>query len=223
MASFDTSAFIDPVMRFRKRAIENSATPITIHEWSAEEVPGGVPTVAGWHNLKVKAEENQFWFYFNGQEMPGCPYADTTTTTELLSSGPVGVYVFKRNFMGNNLDTTYICVDDLKVTSIPTAIGNDVSVHKPQEFRLYQNYPNPFNPVTTINFALEQSGDVDLSIYDINGKPIRTLISGTFTAGEKSVKWDATDDRGNRITSGVYFYCLKTPNWSETRKMILIK
>jgi hypothetical protein len=125
--------------------------------------------------------------------------------------------------MGNVLDTTYICVDDLKVTSIPTSIGNDFAIDRLQEFRLHQNYPNPFNPITTINFVLRNSSDVNLTVYDINGKSIRSLVSGKLTAGEKSVNWDATDHLGNKVTSGVYFYTLKTPTWSETKKMILIK
>ena len=223
MASFDPLSLLTPVMRFRKRPIENPATPVTLHEWPAEEIPGGVPTEAGWQNLKVRAEGNQFWFYFNDQEMPGCPYADTTTTSELLNSGAVGVYVFKMNFMGDALDTTYICVDDLKVTSIPTAIEDEFASLKPQTYELYQNYPNPFNPTTKIDFVLGETSEVNLTVYDITGKPLRTLLNGKLSPGQKTVSWDATDEAGHRVTSGVYFYTLKTPNWSQTKKMILIK
>jgi len=223
MASFDTLAFIDPVMRFRKRPIESSGSPITLHEWPADTIPGGIPTEAGWHKLAVKADENQFWFYFDDQEMPGCPYSDTTTTTVHLNSGAVGIYVFKMNFMGNVIDTTYICVDDLKMSSISTAIENEISANKPDNFVLYQNYPNPFNPTTTINFVLEQTSEVNLTIYDITGKPVLTLLSGMLTPGQKTVNWDAIDEAGNKVTSSVYFYTLKTPHWSETKKMIVIK
>jgi len=223
MATFDPASVLAPVMRFRKRPIENPASPITLAEWPPQVIPGGVPTEAGWQHLKVRAEENQFWFYFNDQEMPGCPYADTTTTTELLSSGAVGVYVFKLNFFENYLDTTYICVDDLKVTSIPVAIEDEFASQKLQMYELYQNYPNPFNPTTKIDFVLEQASEVNLTVYDITGKPLRTLISGKLSQGQKTVNWDATDEAGNKVTSGVYFYTLKTPNWSQTKKMILIK
>jgi hypothetical protein len=223
MASFDTLSLIDPVMRFRKRPIENPAVPIILHEWSADSIPGGVPTQAGWHKMTIKAEENQFWFYFNDQEMPGCPFSDTTTTTAHLSNGPIGVYVFKRNFMGDALDTTYIYVDDLKVISIPTSIENDIIAGNPINFHVLQNYPNPFNPTTTIEFVLEKTNAANLTVFDITGKRVRTLVDGILPAGRKMVNWDATDHEGNSVAAGIYFYTLRTQSFSETKRMLLIK
>ena len=223
MASFDTLSYLEPLMRFRKRPVESPANPITIQEWSADIIPGGVPKEAGWHKLAVKADGNQFWFYFDDQEMPGCPYSDTTTTTALLTKGPIGVYVFKMNFMGNVLDTTYICVDDIKVTSIATAIEDEIVGISPHSYLLRQNYPNPFNPITNIEFDLKESQTVSLIIYNLAGKKIKTLVDGTLSSGLKNVIWDATDEAGNKVTSGVYFYTLKTHEWSDTKRMTLIK
>jgi hypothetical protein len=85
-------------------------------------------------------------------------------------------------------------------------------------FTLKQNYPNPFNPATTIEFALPRNAEVSLKVYDILGKEIATLISQAMTAGSYSYELDAS-----QWTSGVYFYRLEAGDYSELRKMILMK
>jgi hypothetical protein len=88
---------------------------------------------------------------------------------------------------------------------------------------LRQNYPNPFNPVTEICFELPHSSDVDLTVYDVQGRRVRTLVTGTLTAGAKRVTWDGRDVGGNSVSSGVYFYTLRTPSQTISKKMILLK
>jgi len=88
----------------------------------------------------------------------------------------------------------------------------------PEFFELKQNYPNPFNPVTTISYSLPKSGPVELIIYNNLGQKIETLIQKYQPAGSYSVNFAA----GN-IASGIYFYQLKTQQFSETRKMLLVK
>ncbi len=88
----------------------------------------------------------------------------------------------------------------------------------PEEFSLIQNYPNPFNPSTFITYALPQSGNVSLKIYDALGKEVTTLVNSFKNAGVYEVKFDASD-----LTSGVYFYQLVTENFADTKKMILMK
>ena len=90
-------------------------------------------------------------------------------------------------------------------------------------YTLSQNYPNPFNPETTIEFGIPTPGFVEISIYDINGKLIRTLVSGQRSAGNHIVKWNASDEAGNRLTSGVYYYQVKVGDFQQTHKMILMK
>ena len=85
------------------------------------------------------------------------------------------------------------------------------------------NVPNPFNPSTTIGYNLVTQAHVELSIYDVSGALVRTLVSGTQSAGEKSVAWDGRSNAGNAMASGVYFFRLKTSEYVQTRKMILIK
>jgi len=87
---------------------------------------------------------------------------------------------------------------------------------------LFQNQPNPFSPETRIDFDLPQNGSVELGIYSVNGRLIRTLIRDERTAGSHSVKWDGRDDQGERVAGGVYFYSLVAPGIEESRQMILL-
>ena len=83
--------------------------------------------------------------------------------------------------------------------------------------------PNPFNPSTTIRYSLEKGGNAELTVYDVAGRQIRTLVSGFVPEGEHRVTWNGQDDRGIPAASGVYFYRLRTDGFVETRKMVLLK
>ena len=87
-----------------------------------------------------------------------------------------------------------------------------------KEFKLSQNYPNPFNPSTTINFTLPAASDVQLTVFNLLGQRVATLIDGSRTAGEYSVRFDARN-----LASGVYFYMLQAGDFTLQRKMTLIK
>ncbi len=92
----------------------------------------------------------------------------------------------------------------------------------PCSFSLHQNYPNPFNPETTLSFDLHDATDVSLKVYNINGQLISTLADEYLSAGTHFRQWGGTDDNGNGVASGVYFYRLNAGKWSETKKMLLI-
>jgi hypothetical protein len=93
----------------------------------------------------------------------------------------------------------------------------------PQVYQLQQNYPNPFNPTTAISYVLPKATDVTLVVYNTLGQKVKTLVATSQTAGEHSVEWDGTDDTGSPVASGVYLYKLSSPDYSSTRKMMLIK
>jgi hypothetical protein len=97
------------------------------------------------------------------------------------------------------------------------------SRERPSEFDLSQNYPNPFNPSTKIEFTLARSGFVTLQIYDTLGRKVRTLVSEELSSGYKSVIWDGKNEDGDEVASGVYFYQLKVGDFSEPKKMLLLK
>jgi hypothetical protein len=85
-------------------------------------------------------------------------------------------------------------------------------------FNLSQNYPNPFNPVTTINFDVPVSTYVNLTVYDINGRQVETLVNGNKSEGKYSVNFDAS-----MLPSGTYIYRLAAGNYSAMRKMVVVK
>ncbi len=119
---------------------------------------------------------------------------------------------------------------ELDTTHIEVVSGMDAGSLSavPKQFYLKQNYPNPFNPLTEINFQLSDKGRVNLSIYDILGQKVATLISGQRPAGQYTVTWQGRNDRGFNVHSGVYFYRLTLTSggqtlYSHTRKMIYLK
>jgi hypothetical protein len=88
---------------------------------------------------------------------------------------------------------------------------------------LSQNVPNPFNPETTIRFSLPSSERVTLNVYSATGALVRTLVDGVQPSGNHDFTWNGVDNRGNPVSSGVYFYRLNAGKFNETRKMVLLK
>ena len=92
------------------------------------------------------------------------------------------------------------------------------------DYRLGQNYPNPFNPSTRIAFELPEQTRVTVEVYDVLGKKVATLVNAkNYSAGRHTVVWNGRDDQGHLMTSGVYFYRITTPGFSQTKKMVLMK
>ncbi len=102
-------------------------------------------------------------------------------------------------------------------SGITTAI-DPISGITPENFSLSQNYPNPFNPVTKISFAIPKNNLVTLKVYDITGKEVATLINENMSAGEYEATFDAS-----KLSSGVYFYKLSSGNFTDVKKMMLLK
>ena len=93
----------------------------------------------------------------------------------------------------------------------------------PDYCMLFQNFPNPFNPETTIAYQILRESDVNLKIYNIRGQLIRTLVDQKQPAGVYTVKWDAKNNSGQTVSTGVYFYWLKTNDYSKVRKLTLLR
>ena len=141
----------------------------------------------------------------------------TTTGIEFVEENvPNGDWYYQisaTDFNGNEGDYT--------VASIVVGIGDDNNL--PNEFSLEQNYPNPFNPSTSIEFALPQTVDVSLKIYNIRGQLVKTLVDGSKAAGRYSLTWDGTDNFGSRVASGTYIYSIKAGEFVNNKKMVLLK
>ena len=110
----------------------------------------------------------------------------------------------------------------IKYAQNVTAVRDEKS-SLPFNLSLSQNYPNPFNPATTISFSLHTTGFVSLEIFNILGQKVKTLVGENLTAGYKQITWDGTNQLGQSVSSGTYFYRLKTENFSETKKMVIMK
>ena len=100
-------------------------------------------------------------------------------------------------------------------------IQNEASM--PDSYYLLQNYPNPFNSTTTLRYDLAGHSNVNIIIYDMLGREVKTLINQTQDAGFKSVQWDATNDYGKQVSAGVYLYRIQAGEYMQTKKMVFLK
>lgn len=116
--------------------------------------------------------------------------------------------------------------DTLKIKVISLDIkdsGQELGSQFPKQFALHPNYPNPFNPSTTISYDLSQETYVRITIYDITGKRIRTLVNQLQSIGTKTIVWDGMDDFNRTVSGGVYLYSIEAEAFRKTRKMLLLK
>jgi hypothetical protein len=114
-------------------------------------------------------------------------------------------------------------VDDLAISCSPAGIDEGEVGATPSEFALFQNAPNPFNPVTTIGYALPERAHVTISVYNVAGALVRTLVDGEQDAGSRSVVWDGRNEAGGKVGSGVYFCRMSAGSFTDRRLMVLLK
>jgi len=118
---------------------------------------------------------------------------------------------------------TYQTIKELAQSKATTGL-NERSEALPRAPRLEQNYPNPFNPSTTIRFSLAQRSHVTLKVFDVLGREVATLVEGDLIVGNHSVVWNGKDERGNQMSSGIYFYKLEAGDkFSQTKPLLLLK
>ena len=93
----------------------------------------------------------------------------------------------------------------------------------PITYNLYNAYPNPFNPVTTLRYDLPEDAMVNITIYDMMGRIIKTMVNQNQNSGYKSIQWDATNNQGQPVSAGVYLYTIEAGKFRQTKKMVLLK
>ena len=102
-------------------------------------------------------------------------------------------------------------------------LNNDLQSTLPQSPLLHSNFPNPFNPNTLLRYDLPQSGMVNITIHDMMGKKIKTLVNSAQSAGYKTIQWNGTNDNNKPVSAGLYLYTIQTGNFTQTKKMVLLK
>ncbi len=186
--------------------------PISLASFGAKVQGGSVEL--SWKTAS-ETDNAHFLIYRNNEVIASIDGAGTTSEPQS--------YSFTDNTVVPGVSYTYVLADvdyaneevrhtDKAVTMVIPE--NDL----PQEFALNANYPNPFNPSTTISYQLSANSQVELSIYDMSGKKVMTLINDNMPAGYHETSWNASD-----FTSGIYFYRLTAGNFVETKKMVLMK
>jgi hypothetical protein len=106
---------------------------------------------------------------------------------------------------------------------VSAVLSADEEMGMPVNFALKQNYPNPFNPSTQIQYALPSESKVLISIYDLTGRKVKTLVNEVQSAGHRSVMWNATNEIGRPVSAGMYIYSIQAGNFIQNRKMVLMK
>jgi serine protease AprX len=115
-----------------------------------------------------------------------------------------------------------IYIDDFTYDWVSTGVADGTPVI-PAIFKLSQNYPNPFNPSTIISFSLSNKAQVELNVFDLLGRHVKTLVTGDVSAGEHTIIWDGKDETGQDVSSGVYLYKLDSSGASDARRMTLLR
>jgi hypothetical protein len=146
------------------------------------------------------------------------------TRVYTINPGPRTFYAVCHNYVETDGDGIASNYASLSVEFFPEYVtGAEDKDNIPMAIELEQNYPNPFKPFTTIGFNLPEEAQVSVSIYDIEGKLVKSLVNETFSEGYNQTMWDGTDANGNSVASGVYFYRLRAGQQVLTKKMTLLK
>jgi len=147
---------------------------------------------------------------------------------EAASKGDLGLSLVFRS--KGEIESSIIEITDAEVrdggfgiNSVPTPVSVQVET-RPEVYALADNYPNPFNPETTLKYQLPESADVTLEIYNMLGQVVRTLVNEQQSAGRYSIQWDARNDNGHSLSSGIYFYRIQAGGeFAGVKKMLLVK
>ena len=127
----------------------------------------------------------------------------------------------------NCQNQTEYCIDgDTLTFEVPIVVqvaSAEPEYFIPEVFALHQNYPNPFNPITSLRYDLPEDGLVNITIYDMIGRIVNTLVNSSQTAGYKTIQWNATNDRNEPVSAGLYLYTIQAGEFRQTKKMVLLK
>ena len=130
--------------------------------------------------------------------------------------------VFGDDIFEHSSSLNYKIIDQIAPLFAGYASQDKTSL-SPNVFSLHQNYPNPFNPTTQIKYALPEDALVSISIYDVTGRIVKSLVNTSKDAGYHSLRWDATNNSGEAVSAGMYIYTIQAGQYRATKKMVLLK
>jgi|GEM_PF-6870131 len=189
------------------------AKPDTLYSDKPQANPGETYTIS-WDAV---AGSSGYKLYENGIKI----YEGDRTDTSLVR-WDVGDYYYTLSVC-NDCGCSEASNSLLVIVDIISGVLEIDDSEPPRGYALRQNYPNPFNPTTVIDFTVPEGAFVSLEVFDAIGRRIATLVSEHLSAGYKRVVWDGKDHLGRRVSSGIYFYKLSAGDFSDTKKMLLVK
>ena len=162
--------------------------------------------------LKINSDGDSLWTKtFGGVESDKGYSVKQTSDNGYIIAGTTASF-------GNEFLELYL------IRTIPDIENATASIQElPSSFYLHNNYPNPFNPVTTLRYDLPKDALVNITIYDMMGRVVKTMVNSQQNAGFKSVRWNATNDKGAPVSAGVYLYTIEAGQFRQTKKMVLLK
>lgn len=187
-----------------------SGTYTNYQWWYRNDEGGSPPPKGGFSPLLPPPNEWIYWSQWEGDQT--------------ITFGPDYNFSLKckvTDSKGNTAEDVHSVIVGGPEPDIRPATANVKLI--PKELTLESNYPNPFNPTTKIRFGLPESQKVEISIYDLCGNKVKTLLRDDFSAGYHQIQWDGRDYNGNKLASGIYIYELKTGSKRLTSKMIFAK
>ena len=161
-------------------------------------------------------------YHFYGLKGAIVDYDTTITDTVLQTTPPEnGTYQWFVTVTDSYGATTVS--DTFTVTFDITPVSVEEGTGLPKEFAVHQNYPNPFNPNTIIRYDMPEAAHVTVSIYNLLGERVSTLLDGKIPAGYHQVVWNSTDEAGRPVSSGIYFYRVMTEKNVAIKRMVLLR
>ena len=176
-------------------------------------VPNAAVTYGAWHWQKIVVVDQNVSItaWADGEAMPDtATYSyEALTTTEAPTFILVGV---------TDDDSSSVQIDEIWYNERPDGLTISDEAPIATRFVLGQNYPNPFNPTTNIRFNIPETASTKLTVFNVMGEEVATLVNGVMQAGGHTVSWNASN-----MPTGVYFYQLESANFSQTKKLLLVK
>lgn len=191
-----------------------------------------ISVVTGVQYAIVSSSVVLYWDLIDNAQYYKVERSTDSTFTENLQSNYVQTITYTDNNLEYNTEYFYRVSaflgsywsghsDAISVTIeyVGLADGNQI----PSEYNLYQNHPNPFNPTTTLRYDLPEDGMVNITIYDMMGRRVISLVNDHQTVGYKSIQWNGKNNLGEPVSAGMYIYMIKTGEFMQTKKMVLLK